>query len=42
MVLRLTHFALVIFKLLMFKVCGIIGMLKIKFFKFSGTEMVNS
>ena len=34
-VCRLIDFALVVFKLLMFKVCGIIGISKIKFFIFS-------
>ena len=41
MLWRLTDFALVVLKLLMFKVCGIIGMSKIEFFNFSGTDMVN-
>lgn len=30
------------FQVIDFKVCGIIGMSKIKFFKFSGTDIVNS
>ena len=36
----LIEFALVVLKLLMFKVCGIIGVSKIEFFYFSGTERV--
>ena len=36
----LIEFALVVLKLLMFKVCGIIGISKIEFFYFSGTERV--
>ena len=40
MVCRLIDFALVVLKLLMFKVCGIIGISKIEFFNFSGTERV--
>ena len=40
MVCRLIDFALVILKLLMFKVCVIIGISKIKIFNFSGTERV--
>ena len=40
MVCRLIDFAVVVFKLLMFKVCVIIGISKIKFFNFSGTERV--
>ena len=40
MVCRLIEFALVVLKLLMFKVCGIIGISKIEFFYFSGTERV--
>ena len=40
MVCRLIDFALVVLKLLMFKVCVIIGILKIEFFNFSGTESV--
>ena len=38
MVCRLVDFALVILELLMFKVCGIIGISKIEFFNFSGNE----
>ena len=34
--------ALVAHKLLMFKVCGIIGISKIKFFDFSETQRVNN
>ena len=37
---RLIDFALVVLELFMFKVCGIIGISKIKFFDFSGTERV--
>ena len=40
MVCRLIDFALVVLKLLMFKVCGIIGISKTEFFNFSGTERV--
>ena len=40
MMCRLIGSALVVFKLLMFKVCVIIGISKIKFFNFSGTERV--
>ena len=40
MVCRLIDFALVVLKLLMFKVCVIIGISKIKFFNFFGTERV--
>ena len=40
MVCSLIEFATVIVKLLMFKVCGIIGISKIGFFNFSGTERV--
>ena len=40
MVCRLIDFALVVLKLLMFKVCEIIGISKIEFFNFSGTERV--
>ena len=35
---RLIDFAPMVLELLMFKVCGIIGISKIKFFNFSGTE----
>ena len=38
MVCKLIDFALVVLKLLMFKVCVIIGMSKIEIFNFSGTE----
>ena len=41
MVCRLMDFAFVVLKLLMFKVCGIIGISKIEFINFSGTEKVN-
>ena len=41
MVCRLIDFALVVLRLLMFKVCGIIRISKIEFFNFSGTEWVN-
>ena len=37
---RLIDFAVVVLKLLMFKVCVIIGISKIEFFNFSGTERV--
>ena len=40
MVRRLIDFALVVLKLLMFKVCAIIDFSKIEFFDFSGTERV--
>ena len=40
MVCRSTDFALVVFKLLMFKVGGIIGISEIEFFNFSGTKGV--
>ena len=40
MVCRLIDFALVFLKLLVFKVCGIIGISEIEFFNFSGTERV--
>ena len=40
MVCRVIDFGLVVLKLLMFKVCGIIGILKIEVFNFSGTERV--
>ena len=40
MVCRLRDFAIAVFKLLMFKVCGIIGIFKIEFFNFFGTERV--
>ena len=40
MVCGLIDFVLVVVELLMFKVCGIIGISKIEFFNFSGTERV--
>ena len=40
MVCRLIDFALVVLELLMFKVCGIIGISKIQFFNFPGNERV--
>ena len=40
MLSRLIDFPLVVLKLLMFKVCVIIGISKIEFFNFSGTERV--
>ena len=40
MVCRSTDFALVVFKLLMFKVGGIIVISEIEFFNFSGTKRV--
>ena len=40
MVCRLIYFALVVFKLFMFNVCGIIGVTKIEFSNISGTERV--
>ena len=40
MITRLIDFAFVVFQLLMFKVCGIIGISKIEFFNFFGTERV--
>ena len=36
MVCRLIDIATLVLKLLMFKICGIIGVLKIEFFNFSG------
>ena len=41
MVCKLIDFPLVILKLLMFKVCGIIGVTKIEFSNISVTERVN-
>ena len=41
MVSRLIDFASVVLKLLMFKVCVIIRILKLEFFNFSDTERVN-
>ena len=40
MACRLIGFVLLVLKLLMFKVCGIIGISKIKFFNCSGIERV--
>ena len=40
MVCKFIDFALVVFKLLMFKIFGIIGISKVEFFDFSGTERV--
>ena len=40
MLCRLIDFALAVRKLFMFKVCEIIGISKIEFFDFSGTERV--
>ena len=40
-VCSLTDFALVVLKLLMFKVCGIIGISKIELFNYSSNERVN-
>ena len=40
MVYRLIDFVLVVLKLLMLKVCGIIGITKIGFFNFSSTDRV--
>ena len=40
MVCKLIDFALVVLKLLMFKVCNIIGISKIEFLIFCGTERV--
>ena len=41
MVCSLIDFALVVLDILMFNVWGIIGISKIEFFNFSGTETVN-
>ena len=41
MVCRLIDFALAVLELLMFKVCGIIGISKMEFCNFSGNERVN-
>ena len=41
MVCRLVDFALVVLELLMFKVCGIIGISKIEFFNFSGSTFIS-
>ena len=40
MVCRLIDFTLVVLELLMFKVCGIIGISKIEFYNFSGNERI--
>ena len=40
MISRLIDFVLVILQLLMIKICGIIGISKVEFFNFSGTEKV--
>ena len=40
MACRLIGFVLLVRKLLMFKICGIIGISKIEFFSCSGTERV--
>ena len=40
MVCRLIDFALLVLKLLMFKVCVIIGISKIEIFNFSSTERI--
>ena len=42
MVFRLIDFALVVLKFFMLKFCGTVGVSKIKFFNFSGTEKVNN
>ena len=42
MVFRLIDFALVVLKFFMFKFCGTVGISKIKFFNFFGTEKVNN
>ena len=41
MVCRLIDFAPVVLKLLIFKVCGIIGISEMEFFRYSGNERVN-
>ena len=41
MVYRVIGFALGVLKLLMFRVCGTIGISKIEFFNFSGTGKVH-
>ena len=41
MVCRLIDFAPVVLKLLIFKVCGIIGISEMEFFSYSGNESVN-
>ena len=40
MVCRLIDFTLVVLELLMFEVCGIIGISKIEFYNFSGNERI--
>ena len=40
MISRMIDLALVVLYFLMFKVCGIIGISKIEFFNFSGTERI--
>ena len=40
MVCRLIDFVFVVLKIMLFKVCGIIGISKITFFNFSGIERV--
>ena len=40
MISRLMEFAFVVLYLLIFKVCGIIGISKIEFFSFTGSEKV--
>ena len=40
MISRLIDFPHVILKLLIFKVCGVIGISKVAFFYFSGTDRV--
>ena len=40
MVCRLIDFVFVVLKIMLFKVCGVIGISKIKFFNFSGNERV--
>ena len=42
MVWRLIDFALLVLELLMFRICGIIGISKIEFFNFSGNERVKT
>ena len=42
MVCRLVDFPLVDLKLVIFKVCGVMGILKIDFFNFYGNEKVNN
>ena len=40
MVCRLLDLSLVVLKVLMLNICGVLGISKIKFFDFSGTERV--